>query len=77
MKKKATFQNNAAKLPLLSEPAMAYHTRQSVLNNLSAEYISTLSDDEINDLSNCITGEELEARVIARLEKRIAAKSCK
>lgn len=65
-------------LPLsLHEPAIAYETKGHVRLNLPPEYIDTLSAGEIEDLSRCITGKELENRVISRLEKRLSARTCK
>ena len=65
-------------LPLsLHEPAIAYETKGQARLNLPTDYMATLSAGEIEDLSHCITGKELEDRVTSRIEKRLSAKTCK
>lgn len=77
MKKKKTFIDKSVDSSIINEPAFVYETKSSALQSLSDESIARLSADEFEDLSQCITGEELEARVIARLEKAFPNKSCK
>ncbi|MDO5522603.1 MAG: hypothetical protein Q4G48_00990 [Bacteroidia bacterium] len=74
---KKTCPKEAVRPLKLREPAVAYESKHSVLHTLSDEYLAALSADEIDDLSHCITGKELEKRVIARLEKKLPNQSCK
>ena len=73
---KKKYPDTSVSSSLLNEPAVAYETVFSALN-LPKKYFVGLSADEIEDLSHCITGEELEERIIGRLEKKFAVKQCK